>query len=348
MRFPRLRASWLNLAAAALAASVPWLQGPLPPSGRLLQAPGLGDPPGVRLTHAGCCAYPAWSSDSQHVQFLDKPAGGLPSGIYQVDLQGGEEQWVGKPLQAASSDGRLKAVRQGQDTVISDAASGQQYRLRTSGGAVMFSPNRRLAAWQVTSQIISHPELRRTAIWIAELGGAPPRQVVALIGGRLVGWTGDSQGLLFSGRLSLEGPAGIWRASLSGSAPRFLWRCENPRGLLLSPDGEWLAFYSSLEESAGQNGIRLLRTDGIEVRRVEPFGGYRWRDNQSLLVIPFSEGSGLPGLIQIRLLDMRTSELLPGPPLPVASNDWSVSPDGRNLVYVAAEDRSLRLVQLGE
>jgi hypothetical protein len=164
----------------------------------------------------------------------------------------------------------------------------------------------------------------------------------------LIGWAGGSEDLLFSGRLALQGPAGIWRVSLSGSSPRFLWRTENPHGMLLSPDGAWLAFYTSFEDPPGENGIRLLRTDGIEVRRLDQFGAYRWRDSMNLLIIPFGEDGSLPGLLQIRLPDMQRSEILPGPPLPVASNDWSVSPDGRKLLYLAAVDRSLRLIDLGE
>jgi hypothetical protein len=78
------------------------------------------------------------------------------------------------------------------------------------------------------------------------------------------------------------------------------------------------------------------------------FGGYRWRSERALLVLAWETPEAAPGLWQVDVPDgeprllLREDELS----LPIANNDWAVSPDGRWLVFLSWEDRNLWLLGL--
>jgi Tol biopolymer transport system component len=129
-------------------------------------------------------------------------------------------------------------------------------------------------------------------------------------------------------------------------------RAERPRGTLLSPDGQWLAYFVTLGDEAAENGLWLVRTDGTERRQLdrELFGSYQWRDAHRLLILPFQPAATWHELWEY---DLRTGQArrLTDPdvtPFKVANGDWQVSPDGRHVAFVASQDRNIWVLTLAE
>lgn len=84
---------------------------------------------------------------------------------------------------------------------------------------------------------------------------------------------------------------------------------------------------------------------GATPRRLPFFGGWRWRDSQNVLYLPF-------GLRPMRLhsynvltgVDQPLGEV--DPVLDIAVGEWDVSVDGNKLWFVSATDGSIRWIQL--
>jgi Tol biopolymer transport system component len=159
--------------------------------------------------------------------------------------------------------------------------------------------------------------------------------------------------LLLSGRESLQSREQVlYTFALADGAQVELARGERLRGGLLSPDGAWMAYFMALDEDPDKNGVWLVRTDGSGRRKLERdlFGAYQWRDSRRLLIIPFQADATYHDIWEFdaeagqarRLTDPQVT------PFKIANGDWTVSPDGRYVAFVASEDRNIWLLTLPE
>jgi hypothetical protein len=125
-----------------------------------------------------------------------------------------------------------------------------------------------------------------------------------------------------------------------------------PQGASVSTEGSWLVYYLIFQPNPEDDGLWIVPTDGSQLPyHLNFFGSYRWRDDTRLLYIPFVPPKGeleSPSLWQYDVVAGQ-SERLTDPdqlPLRIANNDWSVSPDGRYVVFVSATDHNLWLLDL--
>jgi Tol biopolymer transport system component len=132
------------------------------------------------------------------------------------------------------------------------------------------------------------------------------------------------------------------------------------RSALLSPSGQWLAYYNTFGPDPSPNGLWLISTDGsqrIQLDR-ELFGAYQWRgcsdecspDEERLLIAPFRPDATFHSLWEV---DPTTGEAqqITDPantPFKIANGDWRVSPNGSAVVYVESSDRNIWVIQLPE
>lgn len=216
------------------------------------------------------------------------------------------------------------------------------------GRPVSISPDRKRIAWQVSND--APFEGRVTQIWVAGLDGTRSRQVAELPRGSLQAWI-SGELLLVSGREALQSREQVLYAlSLGDGTMLELVRSEHLRGALLSPNGNWLAYYVALDEDPTQNGLWLMRTDGSKQYKLDRalFGAYQWRDSRRLLIVPFR-----PEAISHELweYDVETGEArrLTDPDVTrfkIANGDWSVSPDGRRVAFVESRDHNIWVLTL--
>ena len=219
------------------------------------------------------------------------------------------------------------------------------------GRSISISPNRTRIAWDVSNNDLPS-ERRVSEIWVANFDGTEPQSVVRLPRGGLAGWITDDR-LLLSGRESLESRETVLSAySLVDGSTVELVRADRPRGIQLSPDRRWMAYYVSLSDEPAENGLWLQRTDNGERRQLgrDLFGSYAWRDASRLLIIPFRPDAEYHELWEV---DAETTEArqLTDPavtPFKVANADWQVSPDGRHVAFVESRDDNIWVLTLGD
>lgn len=304
--------------------------------------PGL-----IQLTNNGCCVEPFWSPDGTRVLFLDKPSPNAPTGFWGVGLGGGEPTLYVDRLGLYSPDMSLLAYPQDGQTVVERLSDGQRWTIPNEGRAISFSPDGTLVAWTAgeTGPPFDTP-LRQ--VWISSFDGTQPRQAAQVIGGGFSGWFPDGR-ILVSGKMDASEPLpGLWAVSLQDGGYTRLASGERLRGVSLSPGGSWLIYQKVFDPDPGLNGIWLVNTKNGETRRLELFGGYRWQDDQHLLLIPLDVSQANHRLWQV---DAATGVALPltdlaALPFKVANGDWSVSPDGKKIAFVSALDRNIWLIDL--
>lgn len=302
----------------------------------------------VRLTEAGCCAYPMWSKDSQWVIFLDKPNDRQPAGLYGVPVEGGERTLIHARVGTYSLDRTLVAYPEDGRMFVERWADGTRWVIPSEGRMVRFSPSAKSVAWEVTSRGIQFPDVRQKAIWVSSFEGTNAHEVVTVNGGEFLGWEQEENAFIVTGRLGPAMPSGIWRVDVASGAGRLLLEVERPLSPLLSPNGEWVAYQVAFEQDADKNGLWVVRSDGSEVKKLAWHGAYRWRSESVLLVIPFDLDDGGPSLWQVEVQSGEMTRLTnpDHTPLPIANNDWEASPDGKRIAYVSFEDRSIYVLRL--
>lgn len=297
-----------------------------------------------QLTDGGCCSEPFWSPDGQRILYIDHPSPDSPSGLWGVDLQGAEPEFITDKLGIYSPDMQLRATLMNGQTIVEQLASGEQWIIHNGGRAVSFSPDGTWLAW-TAGQSDPPFDTARRQVWISHFDGSQARQVFDAIRGGFGGWFPDGR-LLVSGLVEASGSEqAYWALNLEQSfegQPNLveIGRGGRLRQAKISTDGSWLAFLVSFSQDPAEDGIWLVDTHSGERRRLETFGGYNWRDGQRLLVVPLDLSQPDHQLLQ---LDADTGQVtaLTDPamtPFKIANGDWSVSPVGDKIAFLSAED----------
>jgi len=301
-----------------------------------------------RLTEPGCCVRPFWSPDSLEVAYVDKPPGKELAGIYSIPLEGGSSHLIYRRPQILSADWALSAWAEGEDTRVWRRSDGRSWLVDTTGAAPRFAPSGSMMAWGVTSKQYTQIDVRQTAIWVAGIDGSRARKVITVQGGSLIGWAIGEQALLVSGRLRRGEAGGVWRVPLEAAEPVMLFSADRVRDPLLSPGGTWLAFYVAFSSEADADGLWVLDTLTGASQRITPFGSYRWRTADRLLLFPLE--ASLPSAelweVDVRSGDIQRLTERGLTPLAIANNDWLPSPDGRSLAFVSAVDHAIWILEL--
>ncbi len=301
-----------------------------------------------QLTSGGCCVGPFWSPDSQRVLYIDKPSADVQAGIWGVGLQGGAPERYSDHLGLYSPDHSLLAYPQGGRVVVERLSDGTRWSIANGGRAIHFSPDGTQVAWTGGQSGPPYDTARRQ-IWVSQVDGSQAHQVLEIFGGGFVSWLPDGR-MLVDGRMDVsETGEAFWIFDPRNSAQepiRELLRVDRLRGALLSPGGSWLAYQVTLAADPAENGLWLVDTASGQRKRLDLFGAYRWRDDGRLLVIPLDTRSEWHTLWQV---DAQSGESKPltdpqVTPFKVANGDWSVSPDGRHVAFVSAQDFNIWLL----
>ena len=116
----------------------------------------------------------------------------------------------------------------------------------------------------------------------------------------------------------------------------------------LAPGGGKLMFYRNFQADPNENGVYVMDTQpGAQPQKLSWFGGWRWRDGESVCYIPFDPSANVQALAYY---NVSTGEnlLLTGTqttPFVIANGDWAVSADGQRIAFMNANDGRLWLLQ---
>lgn len=313
-----------------------------------------------RLTDGECCAGPSWTADSKTVVYIDKPGDSAPTAYYGLDVTQANPRPQVFRDRIASYTGDFKYIVTRGDGVatIERVEDGATFRINTgrcgttppTGCNVTLSPDRTKVIWSVTAQATGPFEQRQTRIWLANLDGSDARVIGNWLSTRAgASWFPDSQRLLLSGRPSLDSQElALAVMNLADGGVKEIVRGERIQRGALSPDGQWLLYTVAFHDDPAQNGAWLIRTDGTERRKLDWWGPSAWRAPGKLLYIPQAEAADAHTFYEYDVATGK-SRALTDPkltPFKIGFGDWSLSPDGKKVVFVNAEDRNLWLLEL--
>lgn len=316
---------------------------PPPAQGTAAPPPTPTAAPTLRqLTTGGCCTQPFWSPAGDRVLFIDQPSPDQPVGIYAVGLDGGPPTLLTERIARYDRDMQWRAFPEAGLTTVERMSDGSRWTIANGGRPVTFSPFGDYLTW--TGGQTGPPFDRGLRqVWVSGRDGSNPHVAMEVHGGGFAGWLPDDR-LLVRGRMDPEAerPA-LWIVPAAAGAPSELLRAPRIRSIQVSPQGNWLAYLITFSTDATGNGLWVADVASGETRRLDLFGAYRWRGEGQLLVIPMDVSAASHQLWQV---DTATGEALPwtdpeSTPFRVANGDWAVSPDGRHVVFVSAEDHNL-------
>lgn len=305
-----------------------------------------------QLTQGGCCVQPFWSPDSRQVLFLDRPDAQSPAGIWGVPVTGGQPAPWTERLGIYSPDMRLRAYPSQGLTMIERMEDNQRWVIDNGGRSVSFSPDSSMVAWS-SGQSGPPFDTAVRQVWVSRVDGTQARRVGEFMGGGFSGWLPDGRMLINSRLQAPESGQVIWALTLPAepggpTEQQELARGERLRSFSVSLDGSWLAYVMTSTADPGESGLFVVSTTTGQTRRIEPFGAYRWRDGEHLLLVPLDLSHPQHGLLQISAASGEVRTILE-PSLPafkIANGDWSVSPDGQWVVFLSANDQNLWLLAL--
>jgi hypothetical protein len=300
-----------------------------------------------QLTGDGCCTRPFWSPDGQEVLFFDKPSPELPAGLWAIELNTGDIRLITERVGIYSNDLSWAAFLINGQTVVERLSDGDRYTIPNDGRAVSFSPTGDRLAW--TAGRIGPPiDTALREIWVSGIDGSHPTHVFSAYGAVLTGWTGDGR-LLVRGSSSLADEyQTYWSVDPAGGSAFELGRGFILRGGVLSPEGSWLAYQSLFSEQSSENGLWVSDLSNGEIRRLDIYGSYRWRDDRHLLIFSPDPITGEHHIWQVEASTGHSTLLrgLEGTGHKISMGDWQVSPSAECLVFVSASDSNLWLLHL--
>jgi len=319
---------------------------------KIMSISSVSVPLPVRLTSGGCCTQPYWTPDSQEIRYIDKPQGGK-LGIYGVSPEktGVAPALVSERVEDSRVVGPYRIETTANATTLIRLSDGKAFKVPAQGRSVQFSPDFKRIAWSISNES-DNPEQEVAAIWTANVDGSNAKRVGTARRGGVGGWIGNNA-LLVNGQENKTGGAQIlWALNLADGKLRELARAERLRSALLSPSGQWVAYYTTFAKD-GQNGLWLVSTQGGAAKALpaEAFGAYQWRagsEGDRLVIVPFRPAAKLHEFWQLNPETLAFEQLTKGEetPVKIANGDWRVSPDGRYVAYVESADRNIWVVAL--
>jgi hypothetical protein len=109
-------------------------------------------------------------------------------------------------------------------------------------------------------------------------------------------------------------------------------------------------FYLIWQDDPSKNGIYTIETQpGAVAAKLPFFGGWRWRDANSIFYLPYDVASQEQQHI-LAYYNILTGEdrYLTDPSqqaFAIANGDWAVSPDGSKIIFRNAYDMSMWLLE---
>jgi hypothetical protein len=305
-----------------------------------------------RVGFDGCCANAWWSSDGSLLYMIDG-ADGARAMVYEWDVATGAPTGnvTAAPPPLRSADGTHTIAMQQTVAIITRVADGAQFSVETGGAVPVLNLDNTALLWTQSSEVALPGEpAPRTAVWTRALDGGEAR-LLADATGLSAQWL-DSGRVLVSQRSDQTTNLFVVDAATAEAYGLGAWTFL--RGLSVAPGGGRLMFYLAYQADSAANGVYVIDTQsGAAAQRLAWFGGWRWRDGESVYYVPFTSPpaplsvyrEGESAYHQLRWYHIPTGEdvALTDPavtPFVISDGDWSVSPDGARIAFWNALDKT--------
>jgi hypothetical protein len=288
-----------------------------------------------------------WLPGDEDAVYLFDYVPGQTAGVFRQPLDGSERTYVEPAPPAMASPNGDVTVRKLDNGAfeITRLADGSRWEVYTDGNYPAVSPDGTRLLWEIVyGEIVPGQDAPGVQFWVSDLDGQTVRHVGNL-GGGYSQWL-DAHRLLLARRITYTTDTELYLLDIDDPAmtPVNLGTYSNLRGLSISPGGAWIAYWRSFQENPDDNGVFVQRTeiDSTPIK-LDFFGPYQWRDDQSLFTLSFDSTTDVHtlGYIDIEENVLHTLTDPDDLPIRIANGDWSVSPDGTQIVYVDPTDYGL-------
>lgn len=309
----------------------------------LADAPWLMRP----VTFDGCCAVRWWHpTDANLLYVIDGSPGQLAS-IFEWDVSANAMTGLieSVPPRVLSPDGSHEMIRANGQVSIRRLSDGVEWMVNTAGFPPAISPDNGHLLWQVQyGQSVPGATPPVVEIWVSGIDGSNPRQV--LVRERISASWLDGARLLISTTNRTLTTLSVLNISDGSTFELGTW--DRLRGLSIAPGGGRILFYQTYQSDRSLNSVYVMETQaGAQAQALSWFGGWRWRDSESVYYIPFDPVGGQQVLAYYHIPSGETRVLTDAATMPftITNGDWSVSPDGRRIVFQNAQDRRLWVME---
>jgi murein DD-endopeptidase MepM/ murein hydrolase activator NlpD len=331
---------------------------PLAPAPEPVPAPAPAPQPSISDLGLERIVQPFWSGDGTRVLYYDQPAAGQ-GGTWAVEPGGQPAQERAQWGYYVSRGTLLVTPRPDRrDTSVLHLPSGRQWTLATTNGT-LFSADGTVVTYSAAA---AQPggggggsrNFQPTTLALGGADGQGMRRVALPINASPVAWIPGRDGsengrLLLTGRRNRTDGTAFYVLDLRDGSLNDFGRSRRLLGPLVSPSGQWVAYVAMWNGDTAQNGLWVSRTDGTQPRRLEFMAGYRWTDDDRLILIPVRRSAADSHEVWDLTPDTWALRRLTDPaqtPFRVANFDWDLSPDGTGIVFVSADTRRLAHLSL--
>jgi hypothetical protein len=299
------------------------------------------------LGYDGCCPSFWWHpADASRLYTIDGTPGQIANITEWNVADSGLSTLYGQaPPPILSPDGSHQVVNANGQITIRRLSDGVEWPVQTGGAVPAISADNSRLIWSIShGQDVPGARDPLVEVWLSDLTGENARQIVVAegIGAR---WIDGSRLLLSESERTLT-KLTVYNTPDDTSFELGTW--DRVRGTSIAPGGGSLLFYRSFQANPDENGIYVIDTQpGAQPVKLPWFGGWRWRDADSVYYIPFEPTSSIQSLAYYHF-PTGENRLLTDPatqPFTIASGDWSVSADGHRIAFMNTTDNRLWLLE---
>jgi len=304
-----------------------------------------------RIGFDQCCWQKWWDPlDADRLYAIDG-SGGTRGAVIAFSAETGNtiEVVSDAPPAVTSPDGTYAIFNNGNTNLIQHRLSDAQFTVQTGRMTPAISTDNSRLTWTTRSgaDVPGQAEVSST-VWVAAIDGSSAA-MVRNDRGISASWLDDRRLLL---RTPGEGRSVTLAVHDTQTGEAFdLGTFTNMRNLSIAPGGNKIMFYLTWQnDPAVQPGIYVMDTaPGATPQPLPWFGGWRWRDADSVFYLPYQPQSANHSL---HLYDLNTGEdrLLAGPAtddyFTVMNGDWQVSADGTRITFQNAVDSNMWLLEM--
>jgi len=296
-----------------------------------------------------CCQRYWWSkTDNDKFYVID---GGINqrAGVYEWSVSSASptDTITALPIPVTSPDGRYEVVLIDQRAYIKRIADGELTPTPVTDQIPALSPNNIHLLWIESTETEQSTDRTLTNIFVSNFDGTSSRMIYSDLSAGAT-WLDDNQ-LLISVREDRTTTLSILHIIDGTLNPIGTW--ENLRGLSASPGGKYLMFYLASQADPSLNGMYTIETRAdASLQKMSWFGGYKWRDSDSVYYIPFDPTSDIQQLAYYHI-PTGTHHMLTDPniqPFTIMNGDWAVSGDGKHILFHNTINRNLWVLSLND
>ncbi|HEX2622409.1 MAG TPA: hypothetical protein VHL11_19755, partial [Phototrophicaceae bacterium] len=294
-----------------------------------------------------CCWMHTWHpTDPDRLLVIDG-ADNQRAAVYQWSASQGTMQFLTQdaPPTHQSPDGTYTITLNGNQANIHHVADSKEYHVDTGGAMPSLSTDNSRLLWINSPLAIPGGNRPQATIYVSDIDGSNPYQVIAAPGASAQ-WLDASRLLV---RLPGDGQQSALHVYDTTTGENYgLVSATYLRGVDVAPGGGRIMYYLTFQDDPAASGIYTIETKpDAQPQKIAWFGGWRWRDANSVYYIPLDASAPYQTL---HYYDVITGEdvTLTTPetvPFVIMNGDWGVSADGQRIVFQNGIDAEMTLLE---